>query len=161
MSIIIITELHQVTGGDVQNPALAQAAQLLKALNNIQPGATQSALLRPGTVDFAELISQMQQLQSAQQGGSGSAPDLAADEPDDKKAQASMPPPSTIPVKAPKQQDVMPATRPGSPAPPSLADRAGPPTVAAEQAQVSLAEAAKQIQAGWERLYRYSKIQYS
>ena len=94
----------------------------------------------------------MQQLQSAQQGGSGSAPDVADEGNQKMQDAASMPPPSTIPAKPPKQQEVMPVTRPGSPAPPSLADRAGAPSVAAEQAQVSLAEAAKQIQAGWEGL---------
>ena len=151
--------------GDQQGGAvvLSQAQQLLTALGNITPGTTQSALLRPGTVDFAELIAQMQHLQAAGQGGSGSSPELIDGQPntpqvpepnhDNKKAQdaAAMPPPSTIPTKP--KGDVLPATRPNSPAPPSLADRAGAPIEAAKQAQESLEEAARQIQAGWEKPY--------
>ncbi|OLQ14431.1 hypothetical protein AK812_SmicGene1418 [Symbiodinium microadriaticum] len=155
----ILDSASKNSGPESDAPALKvelqQASQLLEALKQVAPGATQASLLRPGTIDFAELIQQMQNLQASQHGGSGSSPDIALSQDDASKRSAddgekvhsdakSMPPPSSIPVKRPPQE-VLPATRPNSPAPPSLAQRAE--AEPAPEVQQDLEAAAKDIQA--------------
>ena len=157
----ILDSASKNSGPESDAPALKvelqQASQLLEALKQVAPGATQASLLRPGTIDFAELIQQMQNLQASQHGGSGSSPDIALSQDDASKRSAddgekvhsdakSMPPPSSIPVKRPPQE-VLPATRPNSPAPPSLAQRAE--AEPAPEVQQDLEAAAKDIQASW------------
>ncbi|CAE7318693.1 unnamed protein product, partial [Symbiodinium microadriaticum] len=154
----ILDSASKNSGPESDAPALKvelqQASQLLEALKQVAPGATQASLLRPGTIDFAELIQQMQNLQASQHGGSGSSPDIALSQDDASKRSAddgekvhsdakSMPPPSSIPVKRPPQE-VLPATRPNSPAPPSLAQRAE--AEPAPEVQQDLEAAAKDIQ---------------
>ncbi|CAE7752933.1 unnamed protein product [Symbiodinium sp. CCMP2456] len=145
------------SGPSTDTPALQaqlqQASQLLQALQQVAPGATQASLLRPGTIDFAELIQQMQSLQASEHGGSGSTPDHTISGPDatstgdDVEKVESMPPPSSIPVK--RAPEVLPATRDNSPAPPSLVQRAAAAEPIGPEVQEDLAAAEKDIQASW------------
>ena len=131
---------------------------------NITPGTTQSALLRPGTVDFAELIAQIQHLQAAGQGGSGSSPELIDGQPntpqvpepnhDNKNAQdaAAMPPPSTIPTKPQRRRAASDKTKlsgPTEPCRPSWGPDRGCKAGSGELGK----RPQRQIQAGWEKPY--------
>ena len=98
------------------------AGKLAKALQGFDPSSMQEALRRPGSVDFAVMIAQLQQLQNAAQGTA----------------------PETTPEAPPKPiKEVLPPTRPGSPAPPPLAQLELPNT-----SPLDVEEAAKAIEVG-------------
>ena len=131
---------------------VAEAAKLLHSFQHPDSSPTQSLLLRPGTVDFQLLIDQMQKLQIQNKGDAAPDPETTPESLDPAGMQKewdakSMPPPTAIPTRGrstgTEQEAILPATRPNSPAPPSVAERAA----AAKPPDASVVEAAaKEIQ---------------
>ena len=123
------------------------AQKLAAALKGFDPSSMQEALRRPGSVDFAVMIAKLQEVQNAAQG----------------------PPPETTPefvqsqgvVKLGKEAEeapseksirqVLPPTRPSSPAPPPVVELP-------ENSPMDIEDAAKSIEVGYMYTYTLSTL---